>query len=147
MVDLTDICGDDAQVQSLLRKKGRALEKLQKIEEKAAPVRADLRDLELACQEGYARLQRLRDGSERHLVAIHGTEVVAVYLPKDFLVRQAAKNPSLTGLISDHGRIVTILPKAAALPGGGLTRTIKPSKFSKKGALSSKFRAWRKGEE
>lgn len=42
MVDLTDICGDDAQVISLLKKKGKALEKLQKIEEKAAPVRADI---------------------------------------------------------------------------------------------------------
>lgn len=108
---------------------------------------SDLRDLELACQDGYGRLQRMRDGSERHLINIHGTELVAVYLPKDFLVRQAKAKPHLSEQISAHGRIVTILPKEAARPGGGLTRLIKPSKYTKKGAFSSRYRTWRKGEK
>lgn len=107
----------------------------------------DLRDLELACEDGYGRLQRMRDGSERHLVSVHGTELVAVYLPKEFLVRQAQKRPHLVGQIATHGKIITILPKDAALPGRGLSRTIKPGKSRQpKGAISTRYRAWRKGE-
>lgn len=42
MVDLTDICGDDAQIVNIQKKRQKAHEKLAKIEEKSAPIKADI---------------------------------------------------------------------------------------------------------
>ena len=108
---------------------------------------SDLRELEIACRDGAGRVQRMRDGSERHLVSIHGKAMVAVYLPEDYLIKQYKAKPHLVDQVTPLGRIITILPKEAVQPGRGLSRTILPSKYSRKGGLSSRYRAWRKGED
>lgn len=79
----------------------------------------DLVDLCRACMIGNGRLSFLPDGKERHIANLHGKVVVVVYAPYDGPYGNKPK----------EGKVVTILPREAALKGAKSSFATKPNGF------------------
>lgn len=73
---------------------------------------SDLIDMTDQCKQGTGRLSYLPDGKERHLLFCHGKAVVVIYAPES----------------GRHGKIVTVLPKEAAMPGSITSPATKPNR-------------------